>query len=81
VSNYDDTNRGALFAAKERPSDKHPTHTGKLNVEGREYWLSAWVSEAKSGQKYFSLRVKPKDEQVAPTPQAADPALDDEIPF
>ena len=83
MTNYDPNNRGALFAAKDRASDKHPTHTGKINVEGREYWLSAWVQEAKSGQKYFSLSVKPKDEQPPSkqTPPAVDSEFDSEIPF
>jgi hypothetical protein len=87
VSEYDNTNRGVLFAAKDRQSDKHPTHTGKVNVEGREYWLSAWVQESKAGTKYFSLAVKAKDEQPKddrasnPAPAAVDSQFDDEIPF
>lgn len=58
---YDNTNTGALFKAKERATDKHPEYSGTINVDGKEYWLAGWVNEAKSGQKYFSLKVKPKD--------------------
>ena len=83
MAEYDNTNRGALFAAKERPSDKHPTHTGSINVEGREYWLSAWVQEAKSGVRYFSLSVKAKEEQAPskPAARAVDSEFNDPIPF
>jgi len=57
---YDDNNRGALFRNDRATSDKHPTHTGKLNVDGRDYYINAWVKEGKKG-KFFSLSVKPMD--------------------
>ncbi len=77
---YDNTNRGTLGKNKRREKDTHPEYTGKLNVDGREYWLSGWVKES-NGEKFFSLSVKAKDEQAAaPAPtKAADP--NDEIPF
>jgi hypothetical protein len=59
---YDNTNSGALFRNERATTDKHPTHTGKINVEGRDYYLNAWVKEGKKG-KFFSLSVKPVDEQ------------------
>jgi hypothetical protein len=80
--NYDNTNRGTLGKNERRESDRHPEYTGKLNVDGREYWLSAWVKQNDRG-KFFSLAVKPKDAQ--PTVPRQAPAgrqdLDDEIPF
>jgi len=80
MTQYDNTNSGALFANDKRKTDKHPTHTGSLNVDGREYWLSAWVKESKGGKRFFSLAVKPKEEQKeTPEPPADD--FDDEIPF
>lgn len=76
-------NTGSLFKAKERASDRHPEYTGTINVDGREYWLAAWVKEGQT-QKYFSLAVKPKD--AKPEPKKPDPArhfddLQDEVPF
>lgn len=61
MADYDNTNTGALFRAKEKQSEKHPDYTGSINIEGKEYWLSGWLKESKLGQKYFSLAVKPKD--------------------
>lgn len=83
---YDNTNRGALFREENRKSDKHPEFSGTLNVEGREYYVDAWVNQAQSGRKYFSLSVKPKapakesprGPQQRQQPQAD---LDDDIPF
>lgn len=83
MTEYDNTNSGALFKADEQKSDKHPSHTGSINVAGVEYWLSAWVNVSKKGQKYFSLKVKPKDESAGATQRPAQETddLDDEIPF
>ena len=94
MTQYDHAHRGALFRSDRRSSDTHPTHSGSINIEGREYWLSAWVKEGQKG-KFFSLSVKPKDGQQQARPERSDdyasakskPAgagpspLDDEIPF
>lgn len=61
MSKYDDTNRGALFTNKRREKDSHPTFTGRINVEGRDYWLSAWGKTSKAGEKFLSLSVQPAD--------------------
>jgi hypothetical protein len=46
---YSTTNKGVLFNEKEIKSDKHPTMTGKLDVEGKEYRIAAWEKEGKAG--------------------------------
>ena len=62
MTDYDNTNSGALFRNDRKTNDRQPTHTGTLNVEGKEYWISAWVKEGKKG-KFFSLDLSPKEEQ------------------
>ena len=80
MTEYDRTNTGALFANNNRKTDKHPTHSGTINVGGQEYWLSAWVKESKAGRRFFSLAVKPKEAQ--PERKQAEPeGFDDSIPF
>ncbi len=67
MKEYDRTNTGTLGRAKEKPkSEKHPSYTGSININGVEYWLSAWVKTAgptarEPGSQFFSLSVKPKD--------------------
>lgn len=72
---------GAIFKAKEQPSEKHPSHTGSCLIDGKKYSISAWVNEAKSGEKYFSLKFsEPMGRSDGPTPDRQ-PAPDSDIPF
>lgn len=93
---FDNRNSGILTANEHRRNDKDPTHQGSINIDGREYWLSAWVNTGKeggklAGKRYFSLKVKPKlqsDRASPPTggrndprPSTDDDAFNDDIPF
>lgn len=66
MSDYDNTNSGALFKNDKKSTDKHPDYRGQINVDGIEFWLSAWIKTGKSG-KFMSLSVQPKEAQ-APKP-------------
>lgn len=84
MSDYDNTNRGALFANKDRQTENHPNATGTLNVGGTEYWISAWTKTSKAGDKYQSLSVKLKEgkpAKAAPAPAPSAEPFDDDIPF
>lgn len=85
---YDNTNSGMLMRNERRQSDNHPEFTGSINVEGVDYWVSAWVNEGKpgskiEGKKYFSLRVNRKDKAAgtkSPTSHFSDD-YDADVPF
>ena len=80
---YDNTNSGALHREQEKKSDSHPDFKGSINVEGKHYWLSAWVNEARNtGKKYMKLSVTPKEKASNPQPKQASSTFDsDDIPF
>lgn len=81
MSQYDNNMTGALFSNKERKTDKHPNARGSCEIDGVEYWVSAWTKVSKAGEKYQSLAFTRKDEQAKPAPQPADDGLDGDIPF
>lgn len=61
---YDNTNRGGIWINKRKEKDTHPDYTGSVNIDGVEYWVSAWKRySAKTGEPFLSLAVKRKDEQ------------------
>ena len=93
MSNYDNTNRGVLFKNDRKEKDTQPNMKGSINVEGVEYWVSAWTKEGQNG-KFISLSLTPKEatqtaaqaaQQVTPQQrqQAATVVLDDDdnLPF
>ena len=83
--NYDNTNSGALFKNDKGGNEKRPDYRGTLNVDGKDYDLSAWLKSSKKGDKYMSLSVQPQRartngiEKAAPAISGA--AFDDEVPF
>ena len=77
---YDNTNSGLLAKNDKQGNDSRPDYRGSINVDGTEYWLSAWIKTGRdgtklAGQKYMSLSVQPKDAPaVAPSAPAPAPA-------
>jgi len=79
-------NRGVLFRVdpEKRENDRWPEYEGSIVIDGRKYYISAWVKTSeKSGKKFLSLAAKPAEEKAAPKnggkPKAA--AEDDFIRF
>jgi len=91
MAEYDNTNSGALFKNERKETEKHADYRGSINVEGHDYWLSAWLKTSRNGQKFMSLSVKRKDgtserpaEFVAKAKEVFPGAqidLNDEVPF
>ncbi len=93
---YDNTNSGMMARSETRKTEKHPEFSGSINVEGVDYWLSAWVNEGKpggkmEGKKYFSIKINRKESQASasggvqrmerPSFNIGKAPEDDDIPF
>ena len=83
---YDNTNKGALFPNQDKKTDKHPSMTGKMNVEGKEWRLSAWSNVSKQGQKYLSIVAQEPQQQNNPGSssygnKSQSQSNDDDLPF
>jgi hypothetical protein len=65
MTQYDNTNRGQIWRNDKKQTDNHPDFTGSLNVNGVEYWVSAWKRKEGAAAKApaLSFSIKPKDEQ------------------
>ena len=78
MSDYDNTNSGALFKNNTKEEgDNRPDMTGGVDVEGKEYRVSAWSNTSKNGMKYLSLKVSEKQEGQ----QMQSQKNDEEMPF
>ena len=87
MSDYDNNLRGALFRNQKKSepdgNPKWPDYKGQCEIGGVEYWISAWLKEAKSGIKFMSLQFEEKDAEKAGKvlqPKAGELGEDD-IPF
>ena len=83
MSDYDDTNRGAIFK-NDKTADNQPDYTGKINVDGVEKRIALWIRESKSGNKYMSAAIsdpQPAQSQPQGQPVTLAQAVDDAIPF
>lgn len=83
---YDNTNRGAIWKNDKKETERHPDFNGSLNVDGVEYFVSAWKHKADDppNRPALSFSVKRKDQQPSQQaqPGGGAPADDfDDVPF
>jgi uncharacterized protein (DUF736 family) len=81
---YDNNNRGSLFKNDRKDDAKFPDYKGSINVDGTDYWLSAWIKVSKDGNKFMSLSVKNKnaDASLQPKKKVKQEQFDDsDLPF
>lgn len=54
---------GSLFENADKRSDKSPDFTGNCKIDGKEYRLAGWWTEARSsGTEYISLKISDPEE-------------------
>jgi len=83
MSDYDNTNTGAMFKNKKKTTDKHPDYTGQANVAGVEYWVSYWLKKSKAGETYMSSAYTLKEDKNVAAVKEAFPESEvvDKTPF
>lgn len=87
MAEYDNTNRGVLFKNDKKESDKHPDYTGKINFDGKDMRLAAWIKEGQNG-KFMSLTVSEFQQKEAPKQSSTRKSqtggiaeMDEDLPF
>ena len=79
MNNFDNTNKGSLFINTKKEKDTHPTMKGSINIDGKEYWLSAWGKVHETKGKWLSISVEPKEPAQAPANDNLNAG--DDLPF
>jgi hypothetical protein len=61
---YDNTNTGTLAKNGMKQKDTHPDVRGKINVDGKWFWLSGWNKfNGNDGSKFISLATTAMSEE------------------
>lgn len=62
---FDNNLRGVLFKNDRKEKDSHPDYKGSCEIEGVEFWLSAWIKDGQKG-KFMSISFQEKESQNPP---------------
>jgi hypothetical protein len=73
-------NSGILFRNDNKNGERDRDYKGEATIEGRAFWVSGWIKEAKNGSKFLTFSFKPKEEKAAAKTKGDTP-YDDQIPF
>lgn len=74
-------NSGIIFKNDRKQQPSHADYNGEVNVDGTHYYINLWVKVGKSGKTFFSVSVKPKNNQGNHGYQSSQLLEDDELPF
>ena len=72
-------NTGAIFKNTNKKADNHPDYKGKVNVNGKEMDIAAWVKQGKNGSFFsasFSEPYVPQEER-----KPIGDSMDSDLPF
>lgn len=73
---------GSLFKNERKEKETHPDMNGTAMIDGKKYYISAWLKEGASGKPFTSMAFKLAEEaqaEIAPKQVAQDDGSD--IPF
>lgn len=81
---HDDTNKGAIWRNDKKETERQPDFKGQANIDGVEYWVSAWKRGPNDNPKSPALRfafTAKEQKPSAPQPQSGGVDFEDDIPF
>lgn len=84
MSDFDNTNRGSIWANRDKQQETHADFKGSLNVDGVDYWVNAWKRKEGANPKAPALTFSIQKKEQKPeqkTEQAPAGGFDDPIPF
>lgn len=82
MTDYDNNNRGALWKNDNQTTEKHPNLKGSAEINGVEYWVSAWTSKEGGKKPLVSLSFTVKDQKpVVAAVASPEDDFDSDLPF
>jgi hypothetical protein len=72
--------QGSLFKNDEKKTEKHPDYRGDCMIDGKKFWLSAWIKTGKNG-KFMSLALQPKEDKQGRRQGGKQEEDGDSVPF
>jgi len=84
MAEFDNTNRGQVWRNDKRETDSHPHFRGDLNVDGVEYWVSAWKrgEDANPKAPLLKFSIKRKEDSVGEIKTSESKSKEEEdLPF
>jgi len=80
MPDFDRNMTGVLFKNDNKSNPRWPDYKGQCEIEGKTFWLSAWIKEGKKS-KFLSLAFKEQEADYKPKPKKQDDFVDSEPPF
>lgn len=80
MSQYDNNLTGVLFKNDKGDNEKRPDYKGSAEIEGVQYWVSAWIRDTSKG-KCLSMKYERKEQQSEQASQSSSSVKDDNMPF
>ncbi len=59
MAEYDNNLTGVLFKNDKGDNEKRPDYKGSAEIEGVQYWVSAWIRDGAKG-KFMSMKYERK---------------------
>ena len=92
MSDYDNSNSGAMFKNDRKLKDNHPDRKGSAQITcpsckaSHDFWVSGWVKTSgpmakNPGQQFMSMAFQAKEEQQQAKTPPPDEFKDDDMPF
>lgn len=72
--------QGALFKNERKEKETHPDYRGDCKLDGKDYWISAWLKKGPKGT-FMSLALQPKEDKDGRRQGGKQEKDDGDIPF
>lgn len=77
-------NSGTLSKNDRKTEPKHADYTGSCTIEGKEFWMNAWIKDGQNGRKFMSFSFRPKESRTQssrPSQGSRQTYIPDDEPF